>query len=127
MGLLNVLRTGVQIADKQTKSLQESVRFERCTGKDIYGKPTYAAAVTLKAIVERKNRQMQTPAGQIVAARTSVLFLDASTLTTATSGNGVKQADRITLLDGTTGPILDFGGFDDANLGRPLVTEVFLG
>lgn len=126
MGLLEVVRSGVKIADKATKSLQSFVTYERCTGQDAFGGRTYGSPVALRAIVEAKQHQLQTPQGQMIVAKTSVLLLDAVALSTATSGNGVNNKDRITLQDGSTGPIIDVSGFTDSGNALPLTTEVFM-
>lgn len=127
MALIDIVRTGVKIANSVTDSLQSTVSFERCTGTDGFGAKTYAAAVSLKAIVDWKQQQVRTPEGQLTVTRASVLFLDTAALVTATGGNGVSDEDRITLADGTTGPILDMAGFIDAGTTKPVATEVFLG
>ena len=129
MSLLDVLRTGVKIADDVTKPLQATVSFQRYTGSDGYGTPTYAAAVDLKAIVDWKQKQVRTPSGVLSVSRASVMFLDIVALMSATNGEGVNDSDRIVLPSGDTGPILDMSGFIDADsaTGTPVATEVWLG
>ncbi len=126
MSLLNVLRSGVKVADKVTKPLQADVVYERVTGQNEYGMKTYAAPATLKAIVDWRQRQLRTPDGILSVSRAAVTFLDAAALIAATGGAGIDDSDRFTLPDGTTGPILDMGGFIDAGTGIPVATEVFL-
>lgn len=127
MGLLNTLRKGVVIADKVTKDLQSTVTFRRWTGQDMFGDATYAAEVGLRAVVDWKQRQVRTTAGILTVSRASVTFLDIDALLAATGGAGIDDNDVIVLPDGTTGPILDMGGFIDRETGIPVATEVFLG
>lgn len=128
MSLLDVLRTGVKVADQVTKPLQASVTYERRKVRpDGYGTQDYHPAVALRAIVDWKQKQLRTPAGVLSVSRAYVMFLDISALNAATVGQGIGDHDRITLPDGTTGPILDMAGFVDAGTGKPLATEVWLG
>lgn len=127
MSLLDVLRTGVAIANSVTKDIQATVSYKRMTSKDYMGKPSYGTPVSLRAIVEQKQQQIRTGTGVLNVARSSVLFLDINALMTATSGNGIDDEDVITLPDGTTGPILAYDGFVDAGTGKLLATQVYLG
>jgi hypothetical protein len=129
MGLLDVIRSGVKIADKVTKPLQATVSYERCTSTnaDGYGAKSYAAAVPLRAIVDWKQKPVRTQAGTLTVTRATVMLLDVAAVVVATAGAGIGDDDRLTLPDGTTGPILDLGGFLDAGTGQPVATEVMLG
>lgn len=127
MGLLDVLKAGVKVADQLTKDLQATVTYRRHTGQGFSGDATYAADVELKAIVDWRQRQVRTLAGSLEVSRASVTFLDVDALLAATNNAGIDDNDVIVLPDGTTGPILDMGGFIDRTTGVPVATEVFLG
>lgn len=128
MSLLDVIRNGVAIADSVTKPLQEMVSLEHISGPASgSGDQGYNAPVSLPAIVDWKQRHLRTANGELSVSRASVLFLDIDALSAATNDEGIADNDKITLADGTTGPILDMGGFIDAGTGRPFATEVFLG
>jgi len=127
MSLLDTLRSGVKIADSVTKSIQTMVTFEKHLGDDGYGGDTFAPPAQLPAICDWKQSQLRTPQGELTVSRVSVLFLNVEDVARVTNGEGVDDSDRITLPDGTTGPILDMSGFIDAGTGQPLATEVFLG
>lgn len=127
MGLLATVRSGVKTVDKLTRDLQTSTTFERYLSQDGAGDKTYAAAVTLKAIVEDKQEIVRTLSGGLSQSKTHITYLDVSALSTATGGNGVKEQDRITLPNGETGPILAVGGFIDRGTFDPIATEVYLG
>ena len=126
MSLRDVIVSAVATANKSTADLQPTVTLERMITNQ-YGPAGYEPAVQLKAIVDWKQRQVRTPAGVLSVSRASILFLDTPALLAATAGEGINDEDRITLPDGTTGPILDMGGFIDAGTGHPFATEVFLG
>lgn len=128
MSLLDAVRAGVKVADGVTKPLQPSVTFERAVADPTgYGSWTFPSSVPLKAIVDWKQKQLRTAEGVLSVSRASVLFLDIVALVAVTGGEGISDHDRITLPDGTTGPILDMAGFIDAGTGHPIATEVFLG
>ena len=127
MSLLDVVRSAVKIADNVTKPLQPTVSFERFLAEDGTGTQSYAAAVSLRAIVDWKQAHVRTASGQLSVSRAMVMFLDIAALVAATGGAGIDDNDRITLPDGTTGPILATSGFVDAGTGIPVATEVFLG
>lgn len=128
MALLDVLRSGVKIADSVTKSLQCTVQFERCTSKTGDGVRLYAEGVVqLQAVVDSKVQQIRSNTGILDVSRASVLFLDVAALDAATGSRGVMAEDRITLQDGTTGPTLSIEGFADAGTGRQVTTQVYIG
>ena len=126
MSLLNVLRSGVALADSITKPLQGLVSYQRETGTDGYG-PTYAAAVSLHAIIDYKAVQVRTKEGVLTATRATIMLLNIAEVVAATSGAGIGNNDVFTLPDGDTGPTLDLSGFVDAGTGHPIATTVMLG
>jgi hypothetical protein len=127
MSLLNVVRSAVKTADLATRPLQATVSYQRYTGQDALGDPSFATPVSLLAIVDWRARQRRTATGVLTVSRAMVTFLDAPALAAATAGNGIDDKDVLTLPDGTAGPILDLGGFVDAGTGLPIATEAFLG
>lgn len=132
MSLLDVLRSGVAIADTVTKPLQATVQFRHFVGADAYGAKTYIPPASdppaeLVAIVDWKQKQLRTTSGVLSVCRASIMFLNIADLVAATGGDGVNDEDVIVLPDGTTGPILDMSGFIDAGTGHPIATEVFIG
>jgi hypothetical protein len=129
MSLINALRTGIKVADKVLKSggMEAEVQFSHYVSSNGYGDKTFLSAVPLRAVVDWKQRQLRTTGGVLSVSRASVMFLDVAALLTATNGEGVNDEDIITLPDGTTGPILDMGGYIDGGTGHPVATEVFLG
>lgn len=128
MSLLDTVRNAVKTADTVTKPLQATVTFKRAVpNTDGYGGFTYPTSVSLRAIVDWKQKQLRTMEGQLSVSRASVTFLDVAAVATATAGQGISDNDQIILPDGTTGPILDMAGFIDAGTGQPVATEVFLG
>jgi hypothetical protein len=127
MSLLDVVRSGVAIANSVTNSgdLQASVMHEHYTesaqlaaNKGV-GKRTLDAAVSRPALVQKKQQMVRTASGELVQSKASVVFLDPAVL--------VTLFDKITLPDGTTGPILSIEGFVDKRTGQPILTEVYLG
>lgn len=138
MSLLTIIRNGVATIDKVTKSLQAPVVFQRCTGTDGVGNPTFKSSVTLGAIVEQKMKVIKTMSGEEIMTTATVTFINIPALLAATpqisgpSGEVVSHAgevvtrDKITLPNGRTQPVVAIGGFIDAGLGAPVATEVYL-
>jgi hypothetical protein len=128
VSLLDVVRSAVKIADSVTKPLQATVTYERATvSDDNYSTKTYAAPVPLRAIVDWNQKPVRTQTGEMTVTRVTISLLDVAAVSAATGGTGIDDDDRFTLPDGTTGPILDLGGFIDAGTGHPVATEVMLG
>lgn len=132
MSLLDVVRSGVAVANNVTQPLQATVQFRHYVSSDAYGTKVYnppvgQPAAELLAIVDWKQRQLRLTSGVLSVSRSSVMFLDINALVAATNGDGVNDEDMIVLPDGTTGPILDMSGFIDAGTGHPVATEVWIG
>lgn len=127
MSLLDSLRTAVKAANAVTKPIQATVTYRRYLSADAEGTRVFASDVSLKAIVDWKQKQLRTTAGTLSVSRASVMFLDVAALSAATGGQGISDQDIIILPDGDTGPILDMAGFIDAGTRQPLATEIFLG
>lgn len=128
MGLLDVLRAGIKTADKITKPLQANVSYVRVTARDAYGAPSaYATAVTLKAIVDQKQRPVRTRSGIETVSSATLTFLDVAVIARVTNSQGIDSDDQFTLPDGTTSKVLALGGFVDAGTAQPVATEVMLG
>lgn len=127
MSLLTVIRSAVKIADAVTKPLQAVVSYERYTGQDMYGTKQYAGVKSLRVIVDAKQRPVRSVSGEMVIARLTITFLDAAALAIASNNDGVLIMDRITLANGSTGPILNVGGLVDAGTWLPFATEAYIG
>jgi hypothetical protein len=128
MGLLDVLRAGVKVADSVTKPLQAEVTYYRAVADTSgYGNFTYPTSVKLRAIVDFARKQVRTREGILTVTRATIDLLDVAAVVTATGGEGIGNDDRFILPDGDTGPILDISGFIDAGTGQPVATTVMLG
>jgi hypothetical protein len=127
MSLLDVLRSGVKLADKITKPLQSDVSYVRVTAHDEYGAPSGASAVTLKAIVDFKSVPVRNKEGITVTTSAVITLLDIAEIVAATAGEGVAVDDEFTLANGMSGKVLNIGGFMDAGTGHPIPTTVYLG
>jgi hypothetical protein len=127
MALPDIIRSAVKTANSVTQSLQALVTYERSLGDNGYGAINYAPPIEMKALVDWKQRMVRTAAGQLTVTRATVTFLDVNTLLQVTEYKGLNDEDKITLPDGTTGPILDMGGFVDPGTGIPYATEAMIG
>lgn len=127
MGLRDLIANGVALADRLTADLQPVVQFRPWIGTDGFGKSMYDAATPVPAIVELKQRMVRTPAGE------EVLSTHVITILRPIAPNGapgriepIDTRDWITLSDGTTGPILSVGGFQDPEMDRSYFSQVWL-
>lgn len=117
MALNDLIRSGVAIADSLTISLQSTVQHESFLGQTIYG-ATWSSAIPRTAIVELRSRLHQTRDGRLVDTRAMVLF---------PRDIAVDHRDKITLPDGSSGPIVDVVGVVNPDTSRPYATEVWIG
>lgn len=129
MGLADIIRSGIQIAQNVTAGAQVNVTHEAWTGQDEYGAPTFAAAQTLTAILDLNRKEKATLSGQLV---TVVATLTILTPITDNGAAGRKEPidprDVIRLPDGTTGPILETpNAVVDPATNRPFFHTVLLG
>jgi len=121
MGLLDIVRAGVQIADSLTRDLQASVSHASyiADSETSYGEKQWAAPVSRPALVTLKQKQVRNEQGELLLSTVQVVFLDAAVV--------VTMDDKIVLPDGSTGAILDVEGFIDRGTGLPILREVYLG
>lgn len=128
MGLLDILRNGIAVADSITTDLQSTVTHEAWIGQDFNGKPIFAAAISRAAIVERKQRIVKGADGREIMSTHYVGFLrPIDPNGTPGRQEPVDPRDRITLSDGSTGPIVSIDGFMDRAFDRPMYSQVYLG
>ncbi len=128
MSLLDVLRSGIKVADKVTKPLQAIVMYSRETGPSTSGYGgAYAPAVPLHAIIDYRAVQVRTKDGVLSATRATITLLNIDEVVAATGGLGIGNNDVFVLPDGDTGPTLDLSGFIDAGTGNPIATTVMMG
>lgn len=131
MAFDDLVRSGVALANSLTGPLQAQITVERWTGAaNEFGDPTFAAAVTVPALVEHKQRYRQTSAGQVVLTSAKVSILDASALPDlgGVRTDPIDLRDRVTLPDALSpAPIVDVEGLVDPDTDAPYVLELWLG
>lgn len=130
MGLQDVIRSAVRVADVVTKELQVTVAHHAWTSADATGLPTYASPVNRKAIVESRSRLMRDNAGQEIVASHRVIFLGTPAANGAANRREpIDPRDKLVLPDGTTGQIVAVNGFPDSGTSsgaRNFTYEVWL-
>ena len=128
MSLAGTIRSAVATADKVVKSLQPSVQHACWTGQDMFGKATFSSFATRKAIIEQGIKERRLGDGRIVMTSAKITFLVVSPPNGATGRvEPIDPRDKLVLPDGTSGPILDVSGLQDAEKNRPYLLEVSLG
>jgi len=118
MGLDDILRGAVKTAKAVTKDLQPTVLHAAWKEQTTSGAQTYKAAVKRGAIVSFHQQQVRTPEGELTMSRAQITFLEPVAISTK---------DKLTLSDGSTGPILQIGGPVDPGNDLGFVTDVWLG
>lgn len=128
MGLADIVRSGVAIAKDVTSDLQVNITHEAWISNDAYGGPTYAAATTLPAIVEREQRLIRDMNGEEIMSRTKITILQPITANGSTGRREpIDPRDRIIPSGDITGPILSVEGIVDPNTNAPYLYIVRLG
>lgn len=116
------------IADGLVGTLQVEVSHEAWIGQDVNVKPSYDTARLQLAIVEDEQRQFRSASGDVIYSQCRIDFLRPLA---ANGADGRKEPidprDRLTLPDGTTGPILGISGLVDVGTGRRFYSQVWLG
>jgi len=120
MGLDDVVRRNVAVADRLTTTLQSTVTHYAFSSETDEGVRAYDPTTGTKrlAVVRFQQRKFRTVAGEEVVSRAKVLFVRPLT---------IDARDKIVLPDGTTGPILDMQGTVDPETGEPYATTIWLG
>jgi hypothetical protein len=131
MSFADLVRNAVALANSLTADLQVNVSHKAWTGDDDTGKPTYATAITRKAIVSDSSKRIKRDDGEEIVARTYIAFLEPiAPRTPSVSGrhDPLDERDQLTLPDGRSGPIVDTdGGLVDPSTGRTYFHQVWLG
>jgi hypothetical protein len=117
----DIIVAGINIADALTAGVQGTVQYQAYTSANGDGDESYAAAVPLQCVIDMKRRSEVTPSGRIVTTVAKLTF--------PRGGLNINPKDRITLPDGTTGPlILDApDAVFDPVTGRGFITSVGIG
>lgn len=130
---MSLIGNVVAIADKVTKSLrlQSEVTWEAWIGQSGRGRRAYADPVTLNAIVDLTRKQRPTASGKMATIIATVTILEAITPNEATTVparvHPIDPHDRITLPDGTSGPIFAGpGSVYDPDASAPFVNEILI-
>lgn len=129
MGLADILAGGIAIADAVTKDIQPTITWEAWISQDEYGTPSYATAVALRAIVDLTRKRRFNGDGQLITVVASITILQPVTSNGAAGRREpVDPRDKITLPDGSTGPILAGpGAVWNPAAGAPFLNELELG
>jgi hypothetical protein len=119
VSLDTVWRDAVATADELTADLQVGVLYEAFVDDDQFGTPTYAAPVTLQAMVSEGVKPRETTTGQVIVTKAHILFQRPMLVT---------ARDRFTLPSGLTASIVDTDAASlDPTTGRGYYTGVWLG
>lgn len=123
-----LVRLSVKLADKFTRDGQSDVTHEAWIGEDKFHKAAYAAPVTLRCVVDSRQRMIITNTGQAITVMSTLTF------TSPIKENGasgrrepIDPRDKMTLPDGFTGPIIDTGAPIDPKTRQGYITQIMLG
>lgn len=120
MDIPALVRAGVATAKGLVGSAMVTVQVEHWDGVtlDAFGNPDLDAPVPYRAVWTKKQGAVRSTTQVLVQYQSTLGFLDPISL---------RVEDRITLPDGTTGPILNFGGAVDPGTDLPYAAKVYLG
>lgn len=108
-----VLVSGIAIADTLTKGVQVAITHEAFIGQSVSGKPTYDTGVSLMA-VEDLTSKVEFRGGQLVTIGATLTIVgdvaSNGAVTSPPRREPIDPRDRITLSDGSSGPILEAPG-----------------
>lgn len=128
MDLAKIVRKGVAIADKSSNSLQPQVSIERWLGSDEFGKDSYDSPLLVDALIVQKQQPHFMDNGESVSTKAYIAILrPLPPLEIERRIDPIDAKDKVTLPDGTTGPIVDATGFVDKGTGRPFFSEIWIG
>ena len=123
-----IFRAAVQAVHTAFGGAAAPITHEAWIGQDAYGAPSYAPGVLRKAVIGQDGRRFNTNAGDVVASRAVVSFVEAVEPNGAEGRDEpIDLRDRITLPGGITGPLLDAVGTADPTTGAPFSLSVWLG
>lgn len=117
----DILVAGILLADQFTLGTQCDITYEPFASVDGNGDETYGSPQTLTCVVDQTRKHKTTPSGR--------LDVVVATLTFPRGGLNIGPKDKITLPDGTTGPlILDApDSVVDPVTGRGYIQTVMIG
>jgi hypothetical protein len=130
MALDRLVRRGVAIASRQTRSLQDAITHFAYVSQDLFGKKTFnpPSGTSRKCLIEQRVQKRKLPGGQEVDVQAALLFLEPIPAQgTAGRVEPIDPRDEIVLPDGSTGPIIYVSGPEDPKTDRPFVLQVWLG
>lgn len=117
-----ILVSGIQIADSLTAGVQCNVTYEAFLSADGDGDEEFDTPVLVACVVDQTKRQKTTSTGRLETVIATLTFPRGLSFT-------IGPKDRITLPDGTTGPlILDApDAVVDPVTGRGFIQSVMIG
>jgi hypothetical protein len=121
MGLPQIVRSAISIADKITKNLQAEVYLYRKIGVGTSGEYLYSSTSTkITAIVEERERLHRLTNGQEVVQKATITIPRPFAVK-------VDLGDKFVLPSGYFGPVLDVQGITDPKTNLPYMSVVVLG
>lgn len=128
MALVDIIRSGVAIASKTFESNKVNITHEPWIGQDGDGTDQYDTPVVRRAVADLTRKPRYTSSGTLALSVAMLTFLDPIADNGApTRHEPIDTRDRLTLPDGTTGPIINIAGPLDSGTSRPFLNEVTLG
>jgi len=131
MALDSLIRKGVKIIDKQTKSVQSTILHKQWVDQDGFGNPVYdpPEGIRRKAILDDRYQLKTMSDGQTIAIGATLLFLEyiPPQGSDKRSVEPLDPKDVIVLPDGSENSIIKVFGLEDPEKNRPFALEVWLG
>jgi hypothetical protein len=127
-GFADLVASALVLADSLTSTLQASVSYEAWIAKDGFDEPTYAAAVSLPALIERKSKLVIDKEGREVRSEHTITLLRPIPSNGAAGREEpIDPRDKFTIPDGTTGIVAAVETLVNPNTGAGYYQIVSLG
>jgi hypothetical protein len=129
---IEILRSGVKLADKLTAGAQAPIVIEPWQSQNGDGTITYGTGVSYQAVIDTTRKQLRTGSGELLIV-TATLTIVGDVLPAAGGPYAgriepIDPRDRVTLPDGKTAPILSVpNSVVDPGTDRGLIHEILLG
>jgi hypothetical protein len=129
MSLATVIRKGVSIADKVTKSVQGNMILEAWIGQSITGLATYASPITVKCIEDDTQKTITIASGQVITVMSTLTILEAIPSNGASGRHEpIDTRDKITTPSGFVGKVIETpGSVVDPGTGKGFIQSIMLG
>ena len=127
MGLSATIANVIEVANRVTADLQDTCTLTRYTGVNAFSEPTFAAGISVQALVEYKQERVRAASGDdILSSAKITIFGPVTAEGSANRREPIDPRDKITLPDGEIATPIDVEGLGRPSTNAPYMLEVWL-